>query len=693
MSNPSDPYPQQGGQPPQQGGTPSGGYPTQPPPGGAPQPGYGAPQGQPPYGAPQPGYGAPQGQPGQPGQYGAPQGPPGQYGAPQGQPGYPQQGYGQQGYGQQPGYGAPQRPAQPKVNPFQGTPISDYVRDGASVLLLLAPLWMVWDIGDFGFNRGADRWWVWIAALVGLVAVAVPYVVKARILPLAPQQAFLAKAALLAPYAISVVAALVNDIFQGTDGGLLGAGVAAALAAVVLTLSPRKSEESENPTGDGLWWKITTGLAIGTAVLVVLTLVLGILQGVIDDTGVFDPFLYFLMTVLISVAIPLVCVVWPLLSLLKRSEEARLVLATLAFVGLFAAMTDGDGGDGPFYAIFDKWNIPGSGYLLFAALGAALVSRPVIRTTKPQEPFWAWVHTAKLALYVTGTVIAITVVGTLLGLIEADGFGAGSIIALVLGLVAAGLAFAPTTMLADPRKGRLLVLGLIGGVIAVGIAFLIIIGNADGFGGGTFSAGGAPGGWTAYQTAAWFGLPVLALYALTVPPSIRSILGSVVPAGLGQGGHGQQGHQGQYGQQGQYGAPQGQPGYGAPQGQPGQQYGAPQGQPGYGGQPGQQYGAPQGQPGYGAQPGQQYGAPQGPPQGQPGPYGAPQGQPDYGQQYPQQGQPGQPGPGAYGQPGAFGQPEGEQTVVRPPSTPGGTPSNPSNDTTQFSRPQDPPAQP
>ncbi|WP_227981880.1 RDD family protein [Nocardia spumae] len=97
MTNPSDPYGQQPGQP---------GY-GHPPPGpqpgyGAPQPGYAAPppgygaQPQPGYGTPPPGYGAPT-----PG-YGAPQP---NYGTPQPGPGYPPPG---PGYGYpQPGYGPP----------------------------------------------------------------------------------------------------------------------------------------------------------------------------------------------------------------------------------------------------------------------------------------------------------------------------------------------------------------------------------------------------------------------------------------------------------------------------------------------------------------------------------------------------------------------------------------------------------
>ena len=249
---------------------------------------------------------------------------------------------------------------------------------------------------------------------------------------------------------------------------------------------------------------------------------------------------------------------------------------------------------------------------------------------------------------------------------------------LVFGVIAVALLVIPTTMLSDPRKGRLVVLGMLAAAFVIAIVYVAVLNGSDELrrAGGLLPIKSL----SLYQAGAWLGLSGLAIAALTAPPSIRNVLGSILPQGGQQAGAAQ----GQYGQPGGYGQPQGQPGpYGAPQGQPGG-YGQPQGQPGpYGapqGQPGP-YGAPQGQPG---QPGQQWpqqGQPgqqggYGQPQGQPGPYGAPQGQPQ---------QPGQQGWGApQGQPQQPPAPQDEpsdQTIVRPPA--GG-------DTTQFERPQDPP---
>ncbi|MDR6173881.1 heme/copper-type cytochrome/quinol oxidase subunit 4 [Nocardioides zeae] len=684
MSNPSDPYPQQGGQPPQPGA-----------------PGYGAPQGQPGWGQQpppppgQPGQPGPGGQPGQQGQpWGAPppQGQPGGYpqqgypqqgGYPQGPPqGYGQQGYGQQGYGQ-PGYGAPQappRPSVPKVNPFAGTPISDYVRDGGAFLLLLAPLWTAWNYGSFGVDVGADKWWVWVSALIGIFSLAVPYLQKSNVLPVPAQQVVLLKGALLLPYVGSVIAALINELIEGGEigSGGIGAGVALALAGVTLAVSPRQSEEVNKASNDGIWWKVALFGTYAAAGLVLLTAILGLIWSLMEKQSsyalggeLFDPVLPFLFALLTTVALPLVALVWPAIGLAKRSDESRLVLATLLFVGLATAMFAGTDGDSIFTLLVDDWNRPSAALLIVGVVAAALVSRPVVRATRPQEPFWAWVGAAKLGLYVAAAVVAITLVALVLILIEVEGFAGSTIVPLVFGVIAVALLVIPTTMLSDPRKGRLVVLGMLAAAFIIAIVYVAVLNGSD-----ELRGGGALlpiSSLSLYQAGAWLGLSGLAIAALTAPPSIRNVLGSILPQGGQQAGAaaygGPQGQPGQYGQPGPYGQPGQQGGYGQP------------------GQPGP-YGAPQGQPG-----------PYGAPQGQPGPYGAPQGQP--GQQWPQQGQPGQQGQyGApQGQPGqqAWGAPQGqpgqqppapqddpsEQTIVRPPA--GG-------DTSQFERPQDPPRQ-
>ena len=84
----------------------------------------------------------------------------------------PQQGWQQQGY---PGY----PPAQPKVNPFLGVPVGDFIRDGVALVALFSTLAMPWDLG----NDANDRWWVIIAVLISVVSLSVPYVVKSGAIP------------------------------------------------------------------------------------------------------------------------------------------------------------------------------------------------------------------------------------------------------------------------------------------------------------------------------------------------------------------------------------------------------------------------------------------------------------------------------------------------------------------------------
>src|SRR5687767_14240946 len=74
---------------------------------------------------------------------------------PQQPPGYPPQGY------------YPQQPVVPKVNPFIGWPISDFVRDGAALFCLFATLGMPWHIE--AEYKGGEQWWVVIAVLLSVV--------------------------------------------------------------------------------------------------------------------------------------------------------------------------------------------------------------------------------------------------------------------------------------------------------------------------------------------------------------------------------------------------------------------------------------------------------------------------------------------------------------------------------------------
>lgn len=526
---------------------------------------------------------------------------------PQPPQGYPQQGYPPQGYAPQPPQQF-QQPRQPKVNPFPGWPVSDYVRDAVAAFALFATLGMPWDLNDepeFSyldvFNHAGERWWVVIAVILSVLSLAVPYLAKAGAVPgWSAQHYRLTKLALNAPLLLSVVVGLVLELVHiGDDAsGGIGSGVAVALGGVVLALQPRAAEEAPGHSDDRLWNKIARVLYVAAPVVTVVLFLLWLLHGVVGDgeselagtLDIFDPVTFFLALLVAFLLLPLALVGYPAYQLTfgARSEAWRRVLATVgatvALCSLFALASDHDGL--LYWTEVEKWNgylggvFPGPGALLLGAAAAASVSRAQQRATAGPDPVSSWQATIAAALQLSAAGSALLAVATLLLMVD-DNVGGGPITVIVLLLVATGAAGFGLTLVGDLRKNRLVLLGLLAGIAVVGFVVLGV-NNADDT--GPFTALN-----TGYAVAAWLALPGLAAYALTVPAAVRSALGPLVSGGpSGPGGHPQppypqqgypqQGYpqQGQpYPPQGQY-PPQGYPQQGNPQQGPPQQGYPPQ---------------------------------------------------------------------------------------------------------------------
>ncbi|WP_340537318.1 DUF7937 domain-containing protein [Nocardioides sp. GXZ039] len=561
------------------------------------------PQGAPYAGPPPSGYpqGPPTGTPAGPPPSGwagpPPQGPPPTQAFQPGQPGQPSQ--------QQPWHpGQPYQPVQhpqptAKINPFQGWPLADYLRDAAAAVALFACLGMPWDFGDEAFdpfNHAGERWWVVIAALLAVVSLAVPYLEKARAIPnWGPQHYLLTKLALNAPLVLSVLAAVIFELVainDDADGGL-GSGMAMALAGVALAIQPRAAEEMPGYPQDRRWTTLARATAASAVVLTVLLFALWVLHGalsddadVLDGSGlsagidIFDPFTDFVAILIAFLVIPLAMFGYPAYQLVfgARSAAWRRALATVGFsvvvVALFALASDHDGLF--FWPEVEKWNgyfggyLPGAGGLLVGAAAGFAVSRPMERATAAHDALQDCRETlsAVLQLSIAGSALAVAAV--LFHAFEAD-FGAATIVSMVLLLLAAGAGGYGFTLLSDLRRHRVVLLGILGGTALLGLIAMIVLNGDD----NTFVNNG-------YTVAAWISLPALGAYALTAPPQVRSALGPLV-AGGGASGFPQ-------------GPPQAYPQQGYPQPQPPQ--------------------APPGQPG-------QWGPPQAPPHGQPGQWGPP----------------------------------------------------------------------
>ena len=194
--------------------------------------------------------------------------------APAASAGAPQQ---YQPQGQQPqaqqGY-ASQAPAAPRpISAFASVPVSDYVRDGLAVFLLLISMFMVWTYGSVSSGSvAATRIDVILITLVSMFSVTVPYLWRSGVFGQAwdYRRTQLARLAANAPYFVLV---LVYVILELVNRQGLGPAMAFGLAGAILAAQPRRAELGSGPADAALDRRWATGL-VGFAGLVgVLTLV------------------------------------------------------------------------------------------------------------------------------------------------------------------------------------------------------------------------------------------------------------------------------------------------------------------------------------------------------------------------------------------------------------------------------------
>jgi hypothetical protein len=431
-----------------------------------------------------------------------------------------------------PGYG--QRPAMPRVNPFLGWPVSDYVRDAAAAFCLFACLGMWWDISDD--PKGGDHWWVVISVLLSVASLALPYVCKAQVVPgWTPLHFRLAKLAANVPFLASVLAAVVNELVnlgEDFEAGL-GAGIGMGLAGAMLAIQPRAADDPMHRE-DRFWNRAAAGVAIA-AVAVGILMFVGF---VIDTDDLFDEVAGFFAFLLVSLGMLLVLAGWPLAGFLGGSAAWRRVFSTSTFTligtALFAHADDGAALF--FWPLVEKWYGGATGFggigiggtfLIGAAAGLSVARSLSRRPGEQTEPVAEWAKTASSALLVTAAGALVSAVALVLGIVTDSGDPAAPIVVTVLVLAIAGAAGYASILLRDPRKHRLLALGLITGIVVVG---LVVMGVVNGQDMNIEALGTGPSipvtGWV---VAAWVTLPLLAAYALTVPGQVRTALGPLVP--------------------------------------------------------------------------------------------------------------------------------------------------------------------
>lgn len=427
---------------------------------------------------------------------------------------------------QAPAPASPAAPRQPVANPFVGVPVSDYVRDAAAAILLFAAIAKPWDFdGD-----ASDHWWVVLSLLVSVASLAVPYVAKTGAIPtLGRDQALLVKILLNVPILVSVLATVVNELVHVTDDfeGGIGSGAAIAFAGSVLALQPRTADEDVAHRDDHRWWTATTVLGIVALALPVLTFVAYTLEDVTGDATLFDEVVTFLGYLLLLLVLHLVMLGRPLANLIRGQYAGAIVLATVGFTYLVVDLLASDDGDGLFAGFsIERWNYPGSGILAVGAAAALTVSRPTLRITAPQHRLHGWLLTARSALHLTAVGSVVFAVVLVLRMVDDEEVSAALIASIVLLALGAVVSMLGASMLGGSTLHRPNFVVAVSASLVIGVVVTAVLKNSD-------------RGYQLLPMTAPFllSLPVLAILALTVPASVRTAYGPLIPERQPPGGY------------------------------------------------------------------------------------------------------------------------------------------------------------
>jgi hypothetical protein len=441
---------------------------------------------------------------------------------------------------------APERRPSTLVNPFEGVPWTDYLRDGAAALLLFMTLGSDWDLAD---TKGGDHWWIIIAVLLSLGSLAVPYLLAAKAVPnLSAHESQLIKLALNVPLLASVLTVFIVSAanFDDTSAGYVGPAVAFALAASVLAVQPRKVEDG--PT-TALWLRgpMVLGAAAlgGTLAADVYWLLNELISADLDIDFVLD-------LAAIVCAGPLVVLLLfgrPLLGLARNTfvwNRLFVVLGT-SYLGAMAVTLLGDP-RGFLYAQCPEKLVPASAYdgsvfptycgdqfpaSLFAnyPLGAFLsllpaaavlaLSRPVLSRVPATDRVSDWISTASKALILFALVASAYIVLLTLLLVviaRSNEVWASVIVRVVVLLVAVVLALVTRALFGSPARNRLTIVLLAAILMVLALVNAIVGHESDHT---QYSSLGLVFG---------FALPALVIYAFAGPSAVRTAFGNLLPA-------------------------------------------------------------------------------------------------------------------------------------------------------------------
>ena len=418
---------------------------------------------------------------------------------------------------------APQRPprAVPLVNPFLGVPVADFVKDAAAALALLVALGQPWDWS----SDANDHWWAVVSLLLALVGLGVPYLMASRAVPsFTPQASLVTKLLLAAPLLVSTLVTLVMDLmtigddsfgafggFGGYDGGM-GLAIALGLGGAALMVQPRRHEEATGLLAEGAWRTAGKVAAVAALVVSVATFVGGTIS--IADGGYVSGATFWTIWTAGNLVLPLVFLTVPLVALLRGSAGGRRTFAVSAWgVVLVSLVAEPDGSGAVTGSQVEGWAGPAGGIWLLGLAGALLLSRPSVRETHTDEVD-DWLVTVRVALATVAAVTLGTAVLMLLTMTMLETFP-GVVIALTLMYLGVAVAAGVAASMGANLAMRLAVSAATATAIVLGVVMWVVVVSSD-------DLVISQAQFTTRDVVVLFALPLLALYALWVPPAVRA---------------------------------------------------------------------------------------------------------------------------------------------------------------------------
>lgn len=396
-----------------------------------------------------------------------------------------------------------------RPSPFVGIPVSDYLRDGFALLLLLVSFAMPWNFA----SSTTGRLEVILITLLSVFSLSITYLARTGVFPpsVTVRSVWMLRLLANAPYVVLVLVYLIIDAASGANyvAGGLGYAAAFGLAGAILAAQPREAEVKTIDRGAAvseLWYRIVVVFGAVAALAGLVSLILILVRPGIS----FAPAIS-VVVVVASVLLNVAAIVLLYAGIAVRNEVGRLVAFAVGTVLLGAVLVD----------LFSRFSISGGGVESLHAAGfgvivmsalAGLATAPPLRIAmNPSDPLQRWLRAASVLLVVIASIAAFIMFLTILALASGTlgsaftAYGIGTIVIVVaIGLLAI---VARTVLHNSPATSRTLVLGVTGLIFVLGIVHVVLgavntrIGVID--------------------LVLAFGLPIAVAAFLSVPAAVR----------------------------------------------------------------------------------------------------------------------------------------------------------------------------